>query len=175
MTTLAVEERDDLESRVIAARYGVIEAFEGRVVSIHFRLLPKLLTFSETLWMRRLLAPWRRGDRCRLYYNQPLGTPRFLALKYLVSEPGATLATVNAAVKALDAVARVKCSDAILCQAWNGRLSEAMLSRWGWTRHCERQRGRHFIKRFYGEYPETPLLEELFPTSGNLGSLAGSA
>jgi hypothetical protein len=53
----------------------------------------------------------------------------------------------------LDEVARLKASDAILCDVWNWRISDRLLARWGWQPHKPDRWHRHFIKRFYGVYP----------------------
>ena len=73
------------------------------------------------------------GDRCWLYYNQPwrlqqLSGPEVRA----VSAATARWPPSRRAALALDEVARVKRSDAILCDAWNLRISERLLARWGW-------------------------------------------
>ena len=95
----------------------------------------------------------RPGDRCLLYYNQPRRHPNFLALKYIVSHRDCTLATVQRRVDVLDEVARIKRSDAILCDVWNARISDRLLARWGWEPHSPSRWHRHYIKRFYGVYP----------------------
>ena len=127
-------------------RYGVIEIVVGRLERIVLRPWPKLLVLPEA---------WRGSDcdRCRLYYNQPRRMPNFLTLKYLVSSPAASYASVRQAVVLLDEIARIKHSDAIVCEARNLRLSERLLARFGWERHFLQSPRRHYIKRFYGEYP----------------------
>jgi hypothetical protein len=88
-----------------------------------------------------------------LYYNQPWKLPTFLTLKYLVSSCGTTFKTVRRALLVLDEIARIKQTDAIVCEASNLRISDRALNRFGWERHLPNSRHRHFIKRFYGEYP----------------------
>lgn len=134
-------------------RYGVIEVRHGRLVAVRLRPFPKLLSLPEVYPVR-----WRyhgRGpaDRCLLYYNQPWRHHQFLSLKYVVSTAGATLATFRRALDTLDEIARIKQSDALLCDAANLRISDRLLARWGWRPHCPRRWHRNFIKRFYGEYP----------------------
>ncbi len=53
----------------------------------------------------------------------------------------------------LDQIAWLKQSDALVCDAWNDRLSERMAARYGWEPHLSSRWHRHFIKRFYGDYP----------------------
>jgi hypothetical protein len=55
----------------------------------------------------------------------------------------------------LDEIARIKQTDAIVCDVRNARISDRLLRRWGWESHVPQSRRRHFIKRFYGEYPDT--------------------
>jgi hypothetical protein len=134
-------------------RYGVIETHDGRLVSIRLRRWPKIATALEVSWSGERCHRGRPGDRCWLYYNQPRAFPNFLALKYVVSRRDCTLATFHRALEVLDEVARVKRTDAILCDAWNLRISDRLLARWGWEPHKPTRWHRHFIKRFYGVYP----------------------
>jgi hypothetical protein len=53
----------------------------------------------------------------------------------------------------LDEIARLKRSDALLCDVSNWRISERLMARFGWEPHCPSRWHRHYIKRFYGEYP----------------------
>jgi hypothetical protein len=36
----------------------------------------------------------------------------------------------------------------------NLRISDRLLRRWGWEAHCPSRWHRHFIKRYYGTYPD---------------------
>jgi hypothetical protein len=134
-------------------RYGVIEATGGRITAIHLRPWPKLLSWSEVWPMgSRYHAPGG-GDRCLLYYNQPLRHANFLALKYMISTADASYATFRAALVELDRIAELKRTDALLCDASNMRLSDRLLARFGWEPHAASRWHRNFIKRFYGVYP----------------------
>ena len=93
------------------------------------------------------------GDRCWLYYNQPYWHRRFLALKFVVSSREATFGTFRSTLIVLDEIARIKHTDAILAEVRNLRISDRLLRRWGWESHLSASRRRHFIKRFYGNYP----------------------
>jgi hypothetical protein len=138
-------------------RYGAIEMIDGRLKAIYLRPWPKLISCGE-IWFQQFLFLGGRSDRCLLYYDQPWRAPNFLALKYLVSSRGATYRTVHRAAMVLDEVARIKRIDAIVCEAWNLRLSDRLLKRCGWERHFHTSRRRHYIKRFYGNYPTNPSL-----------------
>ena len=134
-------------------RYGVVEALGGRVVAVHFRPFPKWASLADVLpWT----TGWRRQgteDRCRLYFNQPRGYANFLAVPYIISSHATQLATMHAALEALDEIARIKQSDALLADVLSSRISDRLLARRGWTSHKPSRWHRHYIKRFYGEYP----------------------
>jgi hypothetical protein len=136
--------------------YGVIEVAGGHFRRVSLRPFPKMISAPEIL----LLGGWyhrhRPGDRCLLYYNQPWRFPQFLALKYIVSARGTTMRTFTRALAVLDEIARLKRSDALLCDVGNWRISTRLIARWGWEPHCPSRWHRHYIKRFYGEYPPRP-------------------
>ncbi|RIK81723.1 MAG: hypothetical protein DCC67_07975 [Planctomycetota bacterium] len=134
-------------------RYGVIEASGGQAVAVHLRPWPKLLSWPEVWPVRRGYHARGVADRCLLYFNQPRRHPNFLALRYVVSTQGTQYATFRAALVALDRLAEVKGSDALLCDAANSRLSDRLLRRFGWEPHAPARWRRNFIKRFYGTYP----------------------
>lgn len=134
-------------------RYGVIETTDGRVTAVHLRPWPKLLSWPEIWPTRGRYHARGAGDRCLLYYNQPLGHTNFLALKYIVSTAGSSYVTFRAALVQLDRIAELKRTDALLCDAANARLSDRLLARFGWEPHAPARWRRNFIKRFYGVYP----------------------
>lgn len=135
-------------------RYGVIEAAEGRLERVRLRPFPKLVSAPGIL----LLGIWqhrhRPSNRCLLYYNQPWRFPNYLAVTYLVSGRKTTLATICRVLETLDRIAEIKQTDALLCDVANWRISADVLARWGWEPHCPSRWHRHYIKRFYGDYPE---------------------
>jgi hypothetical protein len=133
--------------------YGVIEMIDERLAGIHLRPWPKTISVAEVWWLGGRYHRRRPGNRCLLYYNQPWGHRNFLTLKYLVSSSRTTMRTARGALLVLDEIARLKRSDAILCEASNLRISDRLLARWGWERHVLDSPRRHFIKRFYGDYP----------------------
>jgi hypothetical protein len=139
-------------------RYGVIEIRAGNLERIVLPPWPKIVSLPEVWWLGGGEHAHGAGDRCRLYYNQPWSCPNFLALKYVVSSYQASFATVRRAAQVLDEIARLKRTDAIVCEASNLRISARLLARWGWERHCPGSRRRHYIKRFYGVY-DAPRLD----------------
>ncbi|MGL4512704.1 MAG: hypothetical protein ACRCT8_06395 [Lacipirellulaceae bacterium] len=148
------ESLDAGAKRIAQRRYGVIEARAGGLVGVTLRPWPTLFSMRELLPLGELWRPAGEPDRVRLYYNQPRGHERFLALRYVAATPGTRYATLVAALRALDGVARLKQSDALLCDAANRRLSDRFLARMGWAPHAPGWRQRNYIKRFYGVYPE---------------------
>jgi hypothetical protein len=147
-------------------RYGIIESSVGRLVAIRFRPFPKWASLPEVVFWGERRHRHCAADRCRLYFNQPLRFPNFLAVPYTVSGRGTKLATIYAALEALDEVARIKRIDAVLADVLNSRISDRLLARQGWTPHKPSRWHRHFIKRFYGEYPAHPRDSSCF--SANL-------
>lgn len=145
------EQADVLRAR----RAGKIVTCGGRLVGVFGRWWPYLGNHFQTLLDRQ----WRPliGDRCELYFHAPLSSPGFLTLSYVHSGDGTSLSTFYAATLVLDEIARLKRSVAIVSNVTNDRISDRLLQRWGWEAHCLEWSGRHFIKRFYGEYPEIAL------------------
>jgi len=136
--------------------YGMIEVAEGQFRRVVLRPLPKLLCIPET----RLIGGWRHrhqpGDLLRIFYNQPWRFPGFLVLKYAESARGTSLGTLTRALAVLDEIARLKRSDALLCDVANRRITTELLRRSGWEPHCPSWFHRHYIKRLYGIYPSPP-------------------
>lgn len=148
---------DDGRARLRARRYGVIETVGGRLRAVHLRPWPKLITLPEVLPLGPRYHAAGAADRCLLYYNQPWRVPNFLALKYIVSTAGTSYRTFRAALLVLDAIAELKQTDAIVCDAANIRLTDRVMARLGWEPHKPQRWHRNFIRRFYGEYPAIVL------------------
>ena len=142
------------ESEVLCRRrYGIIEAAEGDFCRVRLRPFPSLGLAPEVLLLGRCYHRYHRGDRCLLYYNQPMRFSNFLAVRYLVTGRGTSLRTIARALDALEEIARLKRTDALLCDVANSRISSELMTRLGWEPHCPSRWHRHFIKRFYGNYP----------------------
>ncbi|TWT48317.1 hypothetical protein [Botrimarina hoheduenensis] len=138
-------------------RYGRIETRAGKLASVQLRPWPHLLSWPEIWPVGPAWRPDGPPDRCRLYYNQPRGHERFIALKYVACTPGTSYRTLAAALAVLDTIAAIKRVDALLCDAANERLSERFLRRWGWEPHAPAWRRRNYIRRFYGVYPSAAV------------------
>jgi hypothetical protein len=145
----------DLEAaapRIAARRYGLVHTQAGQFESLRLRPFPKWSSLADVHVFGRRKHEHLPGDHCWLYYNQPWGHEQFLALTFVVSSSGGTLATVRRALTVLDEIARIKRSDAILGDACNLRISDRVLRRWRWSPHKPGSGRRHYIKRFYGVY-----------------------
>lgn len=133
-------------------RCGRIVCENGQLTSIRRRWWPYLGNIVQAM-LDTKLRPLKK-DRCELFYHQPWSSPNYLSLAYVRSGPGTSLSTFYLATLALDHIARLKRSDGIVCHVSNDRISDKLLARWGWQQHCLDWPGRHFIKRFYGDYPD---------------------
>jgi hypothetical protein len=148
---------DVSRERIRVRRYGVVEIVGGELAAVHLRPWPKLLALPEILPLGTRYHASGDADHCLLYYNQPWRMPNYLALKYMVSTLGTSYATFRAALTVLDAIAALKQSDAILCDAANVRITDRLLARFGWEPHKPQRWHRNFIRRFYGNYPTVRL------------------
>lgn len=154
---------DDTEGKIQRRAYGMIVVDEGEFWEIKFKPWPKIISTLEIgLFGERQHRQSASADRCLLYYNQPLFHRKFLALKYIVSHQGTQFRSFRLATRVLDHIARIKRTDAIVCEVNNFRISNRLMKRWGWVAHCQERPNRNFIKRFYGEYPAS-LVEETDP------------
>jgi hypothetical protein len=145
-------------------RYGVIEFAEGRFRGVCLRPFPKIVSAPGIMLFGNGFHRHFSSDRLWLYYNQPWQCSNFLVLKYVVSGRRSCYASLVRSLDVLDEIARLKRSDALLCDVGNWRIGTRMLARSGWEPHCPSRWHRHYIKRFYGEYPpRAKWLEDLLP------------
>ncbi len=157
-TVHSLESEHDLIQR---RRYGVIEIRDQEFRALHLRPFPKLGSVVEARW-DAIKKPWqtnRKQDRVLLYYNQPFLYPKYLALAYFVSGEKSSLASIAVSLSVLDYIAQVKQSDAIVTEVTNHRIKDRHLEHFGWERHMHNSRKRNWIKRFYGDYPESFLFQ----------------
>jgi len=137
-------------------RHGVIEVVDGRFRRVLLRPYPAVVSLPYVVLVGRWSHRHTSGDRCLLYYSQPRRFPNFLALRYVASSRGSSLAGFFRVLEVLDEIARVKQSDALLTDVADWRISARLLARLGWAPHCPSRWHRHYIKRFYGSYPPRP-------------------
>ena len=154
------------EALIRSRRYGVVEIVDGRFEAIHFRPWPKFASLLDVMWLGPRYHGRTPGDRCLAYYNQPWRFPNFLALPYVLSTRQCTLSSLHCGLKVLNEIARIKQSDAILCDASNWRISDRLLARWGWQPHTKSRWHRNYIKRFYGTYPSASTVTTALVAAG---------
>lgn len=161
----------DLETHaaeIRRVRSGAIEAAAGRLVGVELRWWPRRVSWLEQTTLGRWHHARWQDDRCRLYYHQPRGSDNYLAVTYLLSSRQARLATIHAALACLARVARLKASDALLCDVANSRLSGSIMARYGWELLRRGRWHRLYILRYYGHYP--PSAYATPPTSEQSGA-----
>ena len=142
--------------------YGMIEAAGGKLSFVQLRPFPKLISVAEAAWLGGWSHKRIRRDRVQVFYNQPARHRNYLIARYAVSELGTTLATMRASFRTFMEIARLKRANAVLCQVISKRVTDRIMSYWGFEPHNPKARGRHFIRRFYGNYPDyTDWVEEL--------------
>ena len=133
--------------------YGVIEAADGAFREVRIRPFPKIASVPEAMflggWRHRFCAATAFGSITISRGDSAISS--FCA--YVVSNRDTSLATVRRALDALEEIARLKQSDALLCDAGNWRISAKLLDRLGWAPHCPSRWHRHYIKRFYSRRP----------------------
>ena len=140
--------------RVEGWRAGCIVTASGHLQQIRRRWLSYKATRLRVWWDSRRRPAL--GDCCELYFHQAWGGSGFLVIGYIASGRTCSLATLYCSLLVLDEVARIQGAHALVAEATNSRLSDRLFARWGWQQHCLQLPGRHFIKRFYGDYPLLP-------------------
>ncbi|MFT5300560.1 MAG: hypothetical protein ACI814_001339 [Mariniblastus sp.] len=142
------------QDSLLRRSYGMIEAVDGKFVRVQLRPWPKLANLMEARWLQPMKNKRRPQDVCRLYYNQPIGHRNFLTISYIESSRNTSWKTLFATLEVLYQIGFIKRTDAMLAEIANPKISDRMLTWGGWERHREGSRQRHWIRRFYGTYPE---------------------
>ena len=138
--------------QIVSRRAGCIHVASGNLIAVTGRWWPYAGNHLQATFDYRLRP--LKEDLCQLYFHEPFGSPGFLTLSYVRSGDKTSLSSFYGATLVLDAIAELKGSNAIVCNVTNDRITDRLLARWGWEMHCDDWPGRHFIKRFYGNYPE---------------------
>ena len=139
--------------------YGMIEVVDEQLRSIQLRPWPKMISGIEAQWADGWAKKRSKKNQTQLFYSEPLAHRNYLALSYIVSTLQTSMTTLTLSMAVLDYVAFLKQSDAILTEVSNNRISERLMKRFGYERHLLDSKKRHWIKRFYGEYPENRMLK----------------
>ena len=138
--------------------YGMIEVINEQFTQIQLRPWPKFLSGIEAKWADGWGRKRSQKNQSQVFYSQPLSQRNYLTLTYAITTLQTSWTTLSYSLALLDYVAFVKRSDAILTEVSNRRISDQVMERLGYERHLHNSRKRHFIKRFYGEYPNNRLL-----------------
>jgi hypothetical protein len=141
------------EAAIANWRAGVVEVNADGTWTVQKRFWRKNASLAE-VWLLGGYAHGRQaGDICKAYWHVHPGFRQYLCLGYIVSKKSTSFRTFYRAQSLVTEIARIKQSDALLCDVVNSRISDRLLTRWEWERHAKDSRRRLFIKRFYGEYP----------------------
>ncbi|MEM9366842.1 MAG: hypothetical protein AAGD07_12685 [Planctomycetota bacterium] len=136
-------------------RAGRIVMEQGKLVRLESHAFRSPASIAQIWWESKRGA--LRGDICLLDFHAPRGLNGFLTLDYIRSGDGTRYQTFVGACHVLDEIAKARNSDAIVAHVTNVRISDRFLGRLGWQRHLPHWRGRHWIRRFYGDYPCSQL------------------
>ena len=126
-------------------RYGEIELSNGSLVAIYRRWWPRIGSQWEACqdsYIRTLPA-----DSCRAYFAFPVRAPGYMTVLYARGGPNMQYKTIYQAVLAMDEIAKLRDSKAIVCQVISERGTERLMNRWGYVRHAAKLRDNHYIKR----------------------------
>ena len=131
--------------RIRSWNYGELELFDGKLLGIYPRWWPRIPSKWESFRDNAFRS--LPTDVCRTYYAFPRRAPGFMSVLYALSGPKTQYTTFYRAVVVLDEIARLRDSDAIVCQVINLQASERLMNRWGYVRHALARGDNHYIKR----------------------------
>ena len=133
-------------ARIRRIRYGRIFATGPNSIRLS-RRLPIQSSIAQVAWQRRFGR--NRPIGCRMDYHVPFGTPRVIAIDYVLSDRRAGYNAFRRTVAAIDEIAAIRNSIAIVAHVTNDAMTDRLMERLGYQRHLPNARGRHFIRRFY--------------------------
>jgi hypothetical protein len=148
IASLALSSLDSIQAhrdKVRSWRYGEVEIAQGKLVSVYPRWWPRFGSQWES-WQ----DTYNRDlpiDTCRAYYAFPRSAPGFMSVLYARSGPSTTYKTIHRTVTAMDEIAMLRDTKAIVCQMVTERGSERLMKRWGYVRHAFSLGENHYIKR----------------------------
>ena len=134
------------QERIRTCRYGEVVLRGAHLEAIYPRWWPRIASQWDVVRddYVRTLAP----DECRFFYSFPRSSPGFMTLNYALTGPSTRYQTIRRAVGIADDIAAIKKANAIVCQAFNKRVTESIMNRWGYVRHAAGLGDNHYIKRF---------------------------
>jgi hypothetical protein len=132
--------------KVRSWRCGQIVVRDGELVTVHRRFFGASASIVQVIWQ----AGWGRSNnsQCVIDYHSPLGMPGFITLDYIRAGQTAGYRTFRQAVRVLEQIAQIKKVHAIVAHVTNPLITDRLLTRLGWERHCLNWKGRHWIRRF---------------------------
>ncbi len=138
----------DIVDSIKEHRYGTLQLSPNKQITLTFRRFAKRATLWHVLWAKTWTHSRKYGDTCKLYYDAPKSCPGFVIIKLMVSHRNTTYRSTRKIMAALDKLASIRETNAIVFHASNKRLTDRVVERFGYVRHAENLPGRHFIKRF---------------------------
>jgi hypothetical protein len=136
---------ESCESQIARWRYGEVETCEGQVTGLYARWWPRIGSELDVA-MDNYLSQLRENS-ARFYYAFPLRSPGYMTILYAHSGPRTSYATLYRGIETMDAIAKLRRTNAIVCQATNAKLEERTMNRWGYVRHALALGDNHYIKR----------------------------
>jgi len=133
------------EQRISGWRYGEVVLRNGQITAVQARWWPRW----GTVWgaMMDRVVRTLPEDECRFYYSFPIGSPGYMSLLYVHAGERTSYRTFHQGIVAMDTIAGLRASRAIVCQVTNDRLTDRMMYRWGYVKHAENLGPSHYIRR----------------------------
>lgn len=127
-------------------RYGAIALRHGDITSIQARWWPRW----GTLWgaMSDRVVRTLPDEECRFYYSFPRSAPGYMSLLYVHAGEKTTYRTFHRGIVAVEEIANLRKARGIVCQVTNERLTDRMMTRWGYSKHAESLGNNHYIRRW---------------------------
>ena len=141
----SITQLDVAMNRLQAIRYAEVVLRKGHFVAIYPRWWPRIASHWDA-WKDSYLRPLNR-EECRVYYSFPMGSPDYMAINYVVAGPSTSYSTLMRAMMTINTIATSRNASGIVCQATNSRLTERLMSRWGFEKHALSLGDDHYIKR----------------------------
>jgi len=133
------------ENSINSWSFGELELSDGKLLSIRPRWWPRIGSQWESF--RDSYVRAMPNDVLLAYYAFPRRSPGFMSVLYAHSGPKTQYKTLYRAVLSMDEIARLRKTQAIVCQTVSNLANERLMNRWGYVRHAFSLGDNHFIKR----------------------------
>lgn len=126
-------------------RYGTIILRHGDITTIQARWWPRW----GSLWgaMSDRVVRTLPDDECRFHYSFPRSATGYMSLLYVHAGEKTSYRTFHRGIVALEEIALLRHARGIVCQVTNDRLTDRMMTRWGYAKHAESLGDNHYIRR----------------------------